>query len=94
MIIYDYANHPVEIILPEKVISRIDVDVITGDETGTVHFADGTELDFDASEDRMMDYYDGCYSVSGENVGKWLSFEPSYKKTVSYERQEIFEDME
>ena len=50
--IYDYANNAVNIEIPDKPIKRIDVIVLTGDETGTIRFEDGTQLGFDAPDDR------------------------------------------
>ena len=93
MIIYNYANRPIEVELPDKTISEIFVDVITGDETGFVKFEDGSKLYFDASDDRLQDYNDGFYFVTKEKVESWLNFKPSEKRmTFSYERQELFDD--
>lgn len=50
--IYDYANNAVNIEIPDKPIKRIYVRILTGDETGTIRFEDGTRFDFDASDDR------------------------------------------
>ena len=36
MVVYDYANNPTEVVLPDKPITAIDVSVLTGDETGIV----------------------------------------------------------
>lgn len=90
MIIYDYAGNEVNIDLPDKEISEIFVEVISGDETGIVTFTDGTTVHFDASDCRMMNFYDGDYCVTGANIQKWLDFKPSSKRTASYERQEMF----
>lgn len=88
--IYDYANATKEITLPDKDISEITVIVISGDETGYVEFTDGTKVEFDASDCRFISYYDGIYTVEGEDIQKWINFEPSGNRTVSYERQGIF----
>ena len=50
--IYDYANNAVNIEIPDKPIKRIDVIVLSGDETGTIWFEDGTRIGFDASDNR------------------------------------------
>ena len=50
--IYDYANNAVNIEIPDKPIKRIHVRILTGDETGMILFEDGTQLGFDASDDR------------------------------------------
>ena len=44
--IYDFDDNAVKIENPDKPIKRIDVIVLSGDETGTTRF------DFDASDDR------------------------------------------
>lgn len=90
MIIYDFDNKAVDIKLPEKQIASINVSVVSGDETGNVVFKDGETISFDASDCRLMDFYDGSYSVTGENIQKWLDFKPSGKRTASYERQDLF----
>ena len=50
--IYDFDDNAVKIENPDKPIKRIDVIVLSGDETGTIRFEDGTRFDFDASDDR------------------------------------------
>jgi hypothetical protein len=89
--IYDYANATKEITLPDKDIAEITVIVLSGDETGCIEFTDGTEIKFDASDCRLTDYYDGIYTVEGEDIQKWIDFEPSGNRAVSYERQSIFD---
>ena len=95
MIIYDYKNSPVEVEIPDKPILAINVTVLSGDETGSILFADGTKLEFDASDCRLESFYDGSYSVRGnERIEAWLNFKPSGNRlTLSYERLDLF-DME
>jgi hypothetical protein len=88
--IYDYRNRVKAITLPDKEISEIFVTVLSGDETGYIRFVDGTKLRFDAATDRFEDYYDGSYSVEGENIDKWLNFKSSTPRTVSYARRDVF----
>ena len=94
MIIYDFDNETVEIKLPEKQIVSINVSVVSGDETGKVVFEDGEVICFDASSCRLMNFFGGYYSVTGENIQKWLNFKPSGKRTASYERQTLFSFVE
>jgi hypothetical protein len=89
--IYDYANNTKEITLPDKDISEITVIILSGDETGCIEFTDGTKIEFDASDHRLIDYYDGMYTIEGENIEKWINFESSGNRTVSYERQVNFD---
>lgn len=90
MIIFDFDNEAVDIKLPEKQIASINISVVSGDETGNVIFKDGEIVSFDASGCRLMNFYDGSYSVAGENIQKWLDFKPTGKGTASYERQDLF----
>lgn len=89
--IYDYQNDAKEITLPDKEIVEILVNILSGDETGFVKFVDGTKIKFDASDDRFTNYYDGMYTLKGENIQKWIDFKPSGNRTVSYERYGIFD---
>lgn len=87
--IYDYANEPTEITVPDdKVISEIFVHILSGDETGYIEFTDGTHIDFDASNSRIMGFEDGCYTVTGENIQKWIDFDvDECDGTISYARE-------
>lgn len=87
--IYDYNNREVLIEVPDKKIVAICVAVLSGDETGTIHFADGDRIQFDASDTRVLSFYDGYYEVIGDNIEKWLNYEPS-GYTFSYGRQSEF----
>lgn len=94
--IYDYDDRAVEVTIPdEKVISAIFVVVLSGDETGIILFTDGTTKRFNASFSRIHSFWDGCYVVSGKNIQKWIDFEVTEcNKTISYARQETFDDRE
>ena len=50
--IYDFDDNAVKIENPDKPIKRIDVIVLSGDETGTIRIEDGTRFDFNAPDDR------------------------------------------
>lgn len=88
MTIYDFDDKPTRIELPDKAISAICVSVISGDETGEVLFEDGSTIPFDASNCRLMDFYDGSYSVRGRLIDRWLNFTPAESRTASYDRQD------
>ena len=84
--IYDYSNKHVSIIIPDKEIKEIYVNVQSGDETGIITFQDGEKIYFDASERRILSFYDGSYIVTGDNIQKWIDFVPPLDGTFSYER--------
>ena len=90
MTIYDYDNNPVTVELPEKQISMIVVNVLSGDETGCIIFEDGTSIEFDASSDRIHSYFDGNYLGPESLISEWVNFTFSRNRTRSYERQEDF----
>lgn len=86
--IYDYANKATVVEIPDKPIHHITVTIISGDETGTVYFKDGTTQSFDASNCRSTDYFDDEYIIDFAYIKEWTSINPKvdgyYVK--SYER--------
>lgn len=80
---YDYKGRKRVFPDIEGLITRVDVTIISGDETGLIYFVkDGkaNRMAFDASVGtRFISYDDGTYTVEGkENIKKWLSW--SYDK--------------
>lgn len=86
MRIYDYANHPTDVELKDENITAIYVAVKSGDEFVTVVYEDGQRAVFDASATRCIDYYDGEYKVQGDEIERWLHYQPKKTGTASYER--------
>ena len=94
--IYDYNNNAVELEIPANTVDEIeliDITVLSGDETGKVILKNGDTIHFYASDNRLIDSYDGHYSVRGsKKIKQWLEFKPTHSKTLaSYERLDIFE---
>lgn len=92
--IYDYDNKITKIEIPDdKQIETIFVSIVSGDETGFVYFTDGSSITFDASDCRLLGYDDGGYIVRGDNIQKWLDWEPNGDDyTYSYSRQRVFDE--
>lgn len=92
--VYDYCDQEKKIKLPvDSVdeISEIWVEVLSGDETGEFKLKNGETVPFDASDDRCMTFFDGCYSVvEKENIESWINWQPESACTNSYQRQEEF----
>lgn len=94
--VYDWANKPKFIDVPVESaegIASIDIQIISGDETGVIMLKDGTEISFDASDDRVRNYYDGEYTLtSAEDIAKWNSYteKDSHSRTISYNRHWAF----
>lgn len=66
-----------------KDISKIEITILSGDETAKVFYKDTTIAWFDSSNDRRIDYYDGRYTIydiaDGTNIiDAWLKRENSY----------------
>lgn len=78
--IYDYAKEAIEIETLNKPIDHIHVVILSGDETGTIYYEDGTEQSFDASDCRQSSFYDGCYDVAKEDVAWWMAYAPRAQK--------------
>ena len=91
--IYDYSNKATELVIPDdKEITQIYVTVLSGDETGFFVFKDGSSLSFDASNSRIMTFFDGDYIVEGENIKRWIDFNPEDDGlTWSYSRQSMID---
>lgn len=89
MTVYDYNDDPQIIKLPDKEITLVHVCVLSGDETGYVQFSDNTIMEFDASTCRMQSFFDGSYTVIGDdNLAKWLDWEPK-GEMLSYKRKDM-----
>lgn len=95
--IYNYDNVPSLVCISNKNIeniSRIDVLLLSGDEIVCVCFKDETEVSYDSADlagaNRMIDYYDGKYSLSRDAIRKWLNWKPHNEGIYSYSRQSDF----
>lgn len=76
--VYDYQNQKSHFEIPEgKYITKIEVTVVTGDETGLVFFSDGSVMQFDSCDYRTYNYFDGSYTVTADNLEKWMNFSPN-----------------
>lgn len=91
---YQYDNKITLIEMPDMPISKIKVIVVSGDETGIVVFSNGDEIRFDAGIARDMNFVDGGYVVSGDEINEWLNFIPDRNKfeAFSYQRLNRFEE--
>lgn len=93
---YDYKGRKRVFPDIEGFITKIDVTIISGDETGLVYFVkDGkaSRVAFDASVGtRFISYDDGTYTVEGkDNIKKWLSwsYDKDKAKNVNYAIQHM-----
>lgn len=89
--IYDYDNKPCEIELQDKKIVNILVVLLSGDELIKVYYEDGSFEEFDSSDRRCDDFFDGVYLVTGNKLQEWLNWKPTMTSTYSYEREECFD---
>lgn len=93
---YDYKGRKKMFPEIDGFITKIDVTIISGDETGLVYFVkDGkaSRVAFDASVGtRFISYDDGTYTVEGkDNIKKWLSwsYDKDKAKNVNYAIQHM-----
>lgn len=93
---YDYKGRKKMFPDIDGFITKIDVTIISGDETGLVYFVkDGkaNRIAFDASVGtRFISYDDGTYTVEGkDNIKKWLSwsYDKDKAKNVNYAIQHM-----
>lgn len=93
---YDYKGRKKMFPEIDGFITKIDVTIISGDETGLIYFVkDGkaNRIAFDASVGtRFISYDDGTYTVEGkDNIKKWLSwsYDKDKAKNVNYAIQHM-----
>lgn len=93
---YDYKGRKKMFPEIDGFITKIDVTIISGDETGLIYFVkDGkaNRAAFDASVGtRFISYDDGTYTVEGkDNIKKWLSwsYDKDKAKNVNYAIQHM-----
>lgn len=95
---YDYKGRKKMFPDIDGFITKIDVTIISGDETGLIYFVkDGkaNRIAFDASVGtRFISYDDGTYTVEGkDNIKKWLSwsYDKDKAKNVNYAIQHMMD---
>ena len=95
---YDYKGRKRMFPDIDGFITKIDVTIISGDETGLIYFVkDGkaNRVAFDASVGtRFISYDDGTYTVEGkDNIKKWLSwsYDKEKAKNVNYAIQHMID---
>lgn len=101
--VYDYVNRkkqikPFNSLNVLKNITKIEVTVMSGDETGCFYgVLNGNpwQYKFDAAESRFQSYDDGSYTVEGrENIEKWINWSYDPEKAIyaeySMERMRAF----
>ena len=95
---YDYKGRKRVFPDIDGFITKIDVTIISGDETGLIYFVkDGkaNRVAFDASVGtRFISYDDGTYTVEGkDNIKKWLSwsYDKDKAKNVNYAIQHMMD---
>lgn len=93
---YDYKGRKKMFPDIDGFITKIDVTIISGDETGLVYFVKNgkaNRIAFDASVGtRFISYDDGTYTVEGkDNIKRWLSwsYDKDKAKNVNYAIQHM-----
>lgn len=88
IIIRDFENNPTMVTIEDfETVSKIYIDIITGDEILHVIRKDFSEDVYDSSNCRVLNFADGCYSVYWPERGINLLDEPKWCKCEnSYDR--------
>lgn len=93
---YDYKGRKREFESFSGKITKVEVTIISGDETGLIYLIDGGKpkrIAFDASAgSRFIAYDDGSYTVEGdEQLQKWLTwtYDKDKAKNVNYAIQRM-----
>ena len=89
--IYDFNDNITIVDTKNRDVDRVKVEVISGDEVVYIEYRDGSAEKRDSSHDRFINYYDGCYTLSGDRLTEWMNFKAREGSTcLSYERLEKF----
>lgn len=84
IIIRDYAGKTTKINVEKfENVLKIDVTVISGDEILRVLYEDLSEITYDSSDCRIMDFYDGYFSIYKK--GKLDLIDKFSKRISSYD---------
>lgn len=83
MKIYNYENKAVEISIDFNKVDEITVTILSGDEVLDILYLDGSSEQFDSSNDRITNYFDGTYIPYSVRRGinfldKWIERTDSY----------------
>ena len=80
-LIYDCYGRATEIKIRESEVRFLIVKVLSGDEVVTAYYEDGKREDFDSSYNRVINYFDGDYSVDKKDIEAWAKFNFKSKKS-------------
>lgn len=93
-LIFDFSNEATTVHTDDtKEIEYIDVTILTGDERVAIAYTDGSYDRVDSSDNRQLNFYDGGYIVTADEIDDWIAaatYETAedYKNhTISYRRQ-------
>lgn len=88
--IYDWANVKRTVVIPDKPLAEIQINIISGDEVVKFIYEDGMIRTCDASRTRNYSDFQYSYHVEGKNIEKWMNFVPGSKKNIVYQRYDVF----
>ena len=92
--IYDFNGRARKVDTGDKVINRLFVQVLSGDEVVTVDYDDGTSETFDSSDSREYSYMEESYFVKKDGIQDWMSYVSTDTNTndVPHKRAYKFND--
>lgn len=99
LIIYDYLGREKVFEIPGEAIKKLDITMISGDEIVTVVYETGLELEFDSSNTRIENLDIDCYSVTGDDIQRWMAWKPAngdphpaYSRKVEFDKLDEADD--
>ena len=85
IILRDYKDNKKEFIIKDfENVEDIFIDIISGDEVAYICYKDNTEIEFDSSEDRIMNFYDYQYQLPLELIDMFSDFNGSSYNCKTY----------
>ena len=84
----DYAGIKKEVIIPDfEDVVRLGVLIISGDEVLLAFYKNGNYKEFDSSNDRTINFYDGSCNLPLDKVDEFSDMDCSSCEVADYFRQ-------
>lgn len=85
IVLRDYADSRKEFIIEDfENVETIFIQILSGDEVATISYKNGNEICFDSSNERLMDFNDGCYHLPLRLIDEFSNFEGSSYDCIDY----------
>lgn len=76
IILRDYSDLRKEFTIKDfENVKSIYISIISGDEVAEIVYKDGKFVNYDSSDERIMNYYDTCYELPLDLIDEFSAFE-------------------